>query len=216
MGGQVTPKALVQATVNIFGPGTNGTGFLCPGPFINGINTFWVVSNKHVLEEFDQKKPSILLSQPVYDWCKSLCSLSNTVYPHPDENIDLACVIAYQNEVHLQPLTPDYFAELPSNIPNGSKLTTVGYPKGKSGLHKPLIEDGYLVCDANMEEHRLAIKPIQIEGASGSPVFIRSAGRFFVLGVVERRNDKLDLGIIIKQCYVSELLDSAEKSFKNV
>ena len=167
-------KTLIQATVNIWGPGTNGTGFLYPCPFIDSLNAFLVLSNKHVLEGFDQKKPSILLSQPVNDWCISLRPFSNTVYPHPDESIDLACVIAYQSKnvntigrSHLQPLTSDYFSELPSDISSGSKLTTVGYPEGKSRPHNPLIQDGHLVCDTNMEGHQLAIKPIQLAHSAG-------------------------------------------------
>ena len=217
------PKSLIQTTVNIWGPGTNGTGFLCSCPFIDSINAFLVVSNKHVLEEFDQKKPSILLSQPVNDWCTSLSPFSNTVYTHPDENIDLACVIAYQSKngntigrSHLQPLTSDYFSELPSDISSGSKLTTVGYPGGKSRPHNPLIQDGYLVCDINLKDHHLAIKPHLNIGASGSPVFIERGGRFFVLGVVEKKRQEGNfwVSIIIKQRYVSELLDSATESFK--
>ncbi len=216
------PEALVQATVNIWGPGTNGTGFLCPCPFIDVNNAFLVVSNKHVLEGFNEKNVNILLSQPANECYTSLCPLSNIVYSHPSENIDLACVIAHQSvhvesagRFHLEGLTRDYFSEPTSPIPSGGKLTTVGYPRGKSRPHKPLIQDGHLVCDTNTEKHQLAIKPIQLEGTSGSPVFIQSAGRFFVVGVVERRNDKLGLGIIIKQHYVSELLDFAEESFKS-
>lgn len=212
------PKSLIQATVNIWGSGTNGTGFLCSCPFIDSINAFFVVSNKHVLEEFDQKKPSILLSQPVNDWCASLSPLSNTVYTHPDENIDLACVIAYQskNGNTIQPLTSDYFSELPSDISSGSKLTTVGYPGDKSRPHNPLIQDGYLVCGISLKDHHLAIKPHLNIGASGSPVFIESDGRFFVLGVVQKKRCEgtFWVSIIIKQRYVSELLKYATESFK--
>lgn len=214
-------EVLIHATVNIWGPGIYATGFLCPCPFIDGINAFLVVSNKHILKCFNTKYTNILLSHSAKDWCISLAPFSNTVYSHPDENIDLACVIAFQNvniksveRSHLQPLTPDYFSEPPSDISSGSKLTTIGYPRGKSRPHDPLIQDGHLVCHTNMAEHHLAIKPIQLEGASGSPVFIQSAGRFFVLGVVEGRNDELGLGIIIKQRYVLELLNFAAESFK--
>ena len=36
------PKSLIQATVNIFRPGTNGTGFLCPFPLIDDTDTFFL------------------------------------------------------------------------------------------------------------------------------------------------------------------------------
>ena len=88
----------------------------------------------------------------------------------------------------------------------------------KSSIFEPLIQEEQLVCDINLKDylkdHHLAIKPSLAEGASGSPVFIESDGQFFVLGVVEARNDKLGVSIIIKQRYVSELLDYATERFK--
>lgn len=215
------PKSLIQATVCIsfFG----GTGFLCSFPF-DIPDTFFVVSNKHVLTNFTEKT-SILPNCPPNDYYKtSLRPLSNKVYSHPDENIDLACVVAYQNvhigkpgspeRFHLRPLTRDYFTEPQTPISSGSKLTVVSYPKGESHFLQPLIQEEHLVCDISLNDHHLAIKPSLKEGASGSPVFIESDGQFFVLGVVEGRNDKLGVSIIIKQHCVSELLDYATESFK--
>ena len=142
------PKSLIQATVIIsyFG----GTGFLCTFPF-DSPDTFFVVSNKHVLTNFTEKT-SILFSCPPNDYYKrSLCPLSNKVYSHPDENIDLACVVAYQSihigkpgspeRFHLGALTSDYFTEPQTPISSSSKLTVVGYPKGESLFFEPLIQE---------------------------------------------------------------------------
>lgn len=221
------PKSLIQATVSIsfFG----GTGFLCSFPF-NIPDTFFVVSNKHVLTNFTENT-NISFSCPPNDYYKrSLRPLSNKVYSHPDENIDLACVIASQSthvgkpgspeRFHLQPLTWDYFTEPQTPISSSSKLTVVGYPKGESRFFQPLIQKENLVCALNLNDHHLAIKPSLAKGASGSPVFIESDERFFVLGVVESQgtvkgqDGDFSVSIIIKQRYVSELLDYAAESFK--
>ncbi len=212
------PKSLIQATVNIWGPGNYGTGFLCPAPFIDNLDTFFVVSNKHVLEGFNEKHVSIRLSQPPNECYTSLRPLSNTVYSHPDENIDLACVIAYQNSsVPWEGLTPDYFSELPAIIPNNSKLTTVGYPKCKGFASDPLIQPVHLASDPNVdgeEASDLYIRPMPKEGQSGSPVFIQHSKRFFLLGVVYGHQKNNNVGVIIKQRYVSELLDFTAERFK--
>ena len=218
------PKSLIQATVNIFRSGTNGTGFLCPFPFIDDIDTFFVVSNKHVLEGFNEKNVSIRLSQPTSNCYTSLRPLSNTVYSHPDEEIDLACVIAYQNldvpsvgRFHLEGLTPNYFSELPAVIPNDSKLTVVGYPKSQGFESNPLIQRVHLANDLSVDAEEapyIAIRPMSQEGESGSPVFIQHSERFFLLGVVFAHQKEKKVGVIIKQRYVSELLDFTGESFK--
>ena len=124
------PKKLIQTTVRI----GNGTGFLCSFPF-DSPNTFFVVSNKHVLTNFSKSK-SIMHSCPPNEYYRRpLCPLSNEVYSHPNENIDLACVVAYQSihigkpgspeKFHLCPLTSDYFTEPQTPISSSSKLTVV-------------------------------------------------------------------------------------------
>ena len=187
------PKSLIQTTVKILSG--DGTGCLCSFPFNN--QAFFVVSNKHVLENFTENT-YILPSHPPNDvYRRSLRPFSNEVYSHPDENIDLACVVACQS-IHVeksgsperfpsQPLTSDYFTEPETPISSSSKLTVVGYPKDQSIAFEPLIQEEHLVCDISLKDHHLAIKPHLNIGASGSPVFIESDGRFFVLGVVERK-----------------------------
>ena len=221
------PKSLIQATVIIHYFG--GTGFLCSFPF-DIPDTFFVVSNKHVLENFTEKT-RILPSCPPNDvYKRSLRPLSNKVYSHPNKDIDLACVVASQSihagkpgspeRFHLQPLTWDYFTEPQTPISSSSKLTFVGYPKGESHFYQPLIQEEHLVCDINLNDHHLAIKPSLAKGASGSPVFIERDGRFFVLGVVEGQqtfkgqDGKVSVSIIIKQQHVLELLDYATESLK--
>jgi hypothetical protein len=221
------PKSLIQATVSIgfFG----GTGFLCSFPF-DYPDTFFVVSNKHVLTNFTENT-NISFSCPPNDYYKrSLSPRSSEVYSHPDENIDLACVIASQSihigepgspeRFHLQALTWDYFTEPQTPISSSNKLTVVGYPKGESQFFEPVVQKEHLVCGISLNDHHLAIKPSLAKGASGSPVFIESEGRFFVLGVVESQgtikgqDGDFSVSIIIKQRYVSELLDYATESFK--
>lgn len=218
------PKSLIQATVNIWRPSNYGTGFLCPCTFNDDIDAFFVVSNKHVLEGFDEQNDYIRLSQPIDKCYTSLRPLSNTVYSHPDKKIDLACVIAYQNvnvpsvgRFHLEGLTPDYFSELPDIIPNDSKLTTVGYPKHKRFDSNPLIQRAHLASDLNVDGEEapyIAIRPMSQEGESGSPVFIQRSERFSLLGVVCAQDKKNKVGVIIKQRYVSELLDFAKEASK--
>ena len=106
------PKSLIQATVIIsyFG----GTGFLCSFPF-DSQDTFFVVSNKHVLTSFTENT-RMSFSCPPNDYYKrwSLRPFSNKVYSHPDENIDLACVVA-QQIIHIgKPGSPERFHPRPS------------------------------------------------------------------------------------------------------
>lgn len=221
------PKDHIQAIVNI---GGQGTGFLCSPSFDNP-HLFFVVSNSHVLKSFT-KKTDILLSHPSNDFYKDrrlLDPYTSKVYRHPDENIDLACIVVYQKmhrkpespeQFHVKALTLDYFTELQTPISNNSRLIVVGYPKGESYPYEPLIQEENLVCDIHLKDHHLAIKPSLAKGASGSPVFIERDGRFFVLGVVESQwtvkgqDGDFSVSIIIKQRYVSELLDYATESFK--
>lgn len=137
---------------------------------------------------FDEKNANILLSQPTYDCYTSLRLLSNTVYSHPNEEIDLACLIAYQNlgipsvgPFHLEGLTSNHFSELPKSIPSDSKLTVVGYPKSKSSRFNPLIQRVHLADDLNLDGDAapyIAIRPALEEGASGSPVFVQHLSVF--------------------------------------
>ena len=213
------PEFLIQATVNI--GASTGTGFLC-SPVFNNPCLFFVVSNAHVLKSF-KEETSISLSHPPNDNYKLLRPFSDEVYPHPD-GIDLACVVAYQDihvgepgspdRFHLQPLTSDYFTEPQTSISSSSKLTFVGYPKDNSCSFEPLIQEEHLVCDLDLKDHHFAIKPSLGIGASGGPVFIERDGLFFVLGVVQGKNEALDVSFIIKRRYVSELLDHASECFK--
>ena len=133
------PKSLIQTTVRI----GSGTGFLCYFPF-NSPNTFFVVSNRHVLTNFSKSKFIMHSCPPNEYYRRPLCPFSNEVYSHPNENIDLACVVAYQDRperesrsperFHLCPLTSDYFTEPEAPISSSSKLTVVGYPNGNSIL----------------------------------------------------------------------------------
>ena len=223
------PKSLIQAIINIGGFG--GTGFLCT-PSFNNSDLFFAVSNKHVLENYTENT-DIFLSCPPNDYYKDrrfLRPFQNKVYRHPNKNIDLACVVVYPSidieepgspeQFYLQALTSDYLTKPQTPISSSSKLIVVGYPKDKSNLYEPLVQEEHLVCDINLKNHRLAIKPSLAIGASGSPVFIKSEGQFFVLGVVESqgtvegKDGNCSVSIIIKQRYVSELLDYAAESFK--
>ena len=222
---QVTeiPETLVQATVKITGQDNNGTGFVCSVPFIENDNTYLIVSNKHVLKNFNEKSTSILLSRKIKDIYTHLRPISNEVYSHPNQDIDLACLLTCQNlhvksagKFHLETLTPDYFSEQPNIISSKSELKVIGYPKGKSSYLNPLIQSVNLVNDINVQyefEHHLLIRPSLGEGSSGSPIFIKNSGRFFLFGVVEGKYNNEDLGVIIKQRYVREMIDFVATKF---
>ena len=214
------PETLIQATVKITGQDNNGTGFVCSVPFIEN-DKYLVVSNRHVLENFKKENTSILLSQKIKDCYTRLCPISNEVYSHPNENIDLACLLAYQNlhfeskgKFHLKTLTPDYFSEQSNIISSKSELKVIGYPKSKSSYLNPSIQNVNLVNDITVQyefEHHLLIRPSLEEGSSGSPVFIKNSGRFFLFGVVEGKLNEQDSGVIIKHDYVIELFEFVEK-----
>ena len=133
-------------------------------------------------------------------------------------------MIAYQNvhvpsvgQFHWAGVTPDYFSKLPDIIPNDSKLIVVGYPKSKGFETNPLIQRVHLACDLNVdgeESPYIAIRPMSQEGESGSPVFIQHSERFFLLGVVFGHHKEKKVGVIVKQRYVSELLDFTAESLK--
>ena len=82
-----------------------------------------------------------------------------------------------------------YISELPDIIPSNSKLMVVGYPKSNSSY---FLE----------------------EGTSSSPVFIPGSERFLLLGVVFAQHKEKRVGVIIKQRYVSELLDFTVENFQ--
>lgn len=216
------PETLVQATVKITGQDNNGTGFVCSVPFIED-DKYLIISNRHVLENFKKKNTSIQLSQKIKDTYTYLCPITGKVCFHPNENIDLACLLAYQNlhvksagKFHLKTLTPDYFSEQPDIISSKSELKVIGYPKGKSSYLNPLIQSVNLVNDINVPyefEHHLLIRPSLGEGSSGSPVFIKNSGRFFLFGVVEGKYNDTNLGVIIKQRYVMEMIDFVATKF---
>ena len=216
-------ETLVQATVKITGQDNNGTGFVCSVPFIENNDTYLIISNKHVLKGFNKNSTSILLSRKIKDFYTCLRPISDEVYSHPNENIDLACLLAYQNlhveskgKFHLETLTPDYFSEQPNIISSKSELKVIGYPKGNSSCLNPLIQSVNLVNEVDIQyecEHHLLIRPSLGEGSSGSPVFIKNSGRFFLFGVVEGKYNNADLGVIIKQRYVMKMIDFVATKF---
>ena len=156
--------------------------------------------------------------------------LANNYYPHPQSDVDLACVDvsrlthtdAYTVSIRQDFLTPiDY-----STTFLGSEVLFAGFPNNfydkKNNL--PLVRRGILASMPNVDfqgKGNVVIEALVFEGSSGSPVFVDRGTQWGLLGVLSDTweghipsGDRalLGFGLVIKQRLVQELIDEAAKA----
>ncbi|MGZ8215335.1 MAG: S1 family peptidase [Methylosarcina sp.] len=159
---------------------------------------------------------------------------STIYYPHPDDDVDLACVnisgisdsnIYFKNlhDAFLEPI--DLGA-----IPPGSDVIFIGYPENRFDVkhNLPIIRKGSIASVPSVDFNgrpQIVIDAQVFQGSSGSPVFVATGGHYRLLGVVSETMIRhaqlqtisvghaslavqqiLGLGIVIKQSKVVELI----------
>lgn len=165
----------------------------------------------------------------------------NIYFAHPNPGVDLACLdvtgIKYTDAFYkhlsdtlLKPIDYD-------KIALGSAVIFVGYPKGYYDVvnNLPLIRSGSIASMPSVEfngKGQIVIDAQIFPGSSGSPVFVAWDGWYSLLGVVSQAvihnselqilptsmprvgvQQVLELGLVIKQRHVRELINYAVKEF---
>jgi hypothetical protein len=237
----LTARVLVQLSNN---SASIGTGFLYVRPLPNHTDrsVILLVSNKHVFSDVTGKlqisfNSKLSNGEPDYGNIHNFeqDNFSTIYYPHPDVDVDLACVNisnisshnVYFKNLHdsfLQPLNYE-------SIPPGTDVIFVGYPENRYDVKNnlPLIRKGSIASVPQVEFNgrpQIVIDAQVFQGSSGSPVFVVTEGHYKLLGVVSEtmiRHSQLQtipavhstlavqqilgLGIVIKQPKVIELID---------
>lgn len=228
------------------GDSSIGSGFLCqlPIPQHSDRAAILLISNKHV---FGDPAGNIKISfnaklsngDPDHGNIKTFyqSDFAALYYPHPDEDVDLACinVSAIENtSVYYKTLHSSFLSPIaPEAIPPGSDVIFIGYPENRFDQQNnlPIIRKGSIASlpgiDFNGKPH-IIIDAQVFQGSSGSPVFVAVSGHYVLLGCVSATMIRhaqlqtlpasdgalavqqiLGLGIVIKQSKVIELIDLA-------
>lgn len=195
-----------------------------------------LISNRHVLGDGSGKVIITLNSRKndgSPDHGKTLSfvfegnTLADNYYPHPRDVVDLACV-----DVSMLTHTKAYTASISQGFLEkidyaktflGSEVLFAGFPANfyDKRNNLPLLRRGILASMPNVDfqgEGSVVIEALVFEGSSGSPVFVDSGDRWVLLGVLSQTweghipsGDRalLGFGLVIKQRFVKELVDSA-------
>lgn len=227
-----------------------GTGFLYEAHLNDGTNrsiTF-VVSNKHVFENplgtlqihINRKN---IEGGPDYGniYTFEARNFSSLYFPHPDEEVDLACVnvsdITHRN-VFIRNLDEKFISKFDaSKVLVSSDVIFVGYPYDRYDVRNnlPIVRKGSIASLPSLNfngKSQILIDAQVFEGSSGSPVFTVIDDKYYLLGVVSQTMIRhsmlqtlqanysnmgvkqiLGLGIVIKQINVRELIDFAVSEF---
>jgi hypothetical protein len=226
-----------------------GTGFLYVASLNDGSDRSitLLISNKHV---FGDPRSTIMLnfnkkdenSEPLLGDIDTIeqPDFSGLYYPHPDPNVDLACINVsaithrdiYFKNVHSGFMSNVNFADV---FP-GMDVWFVGYPANRFDTkhNLPILRRGHIASIPETDFNgvsQFVIDAHVYQGSSGSPVFAIINGIFKLLGVVTQtmiRHEKLQavtsatgfgveqtigLGLVLKYTLVEELIASAVDSF---
>ncbi|MCG8431292.1 MAG: serine protease [Candidatus Omnitrophica bacterium] len=225
------------------GDSSIGTGFLHKEalPSKPDKSVILLVSNKHV---FSDPTGNIQISfkvksnkeEPVYDKLEHFCAndFSTIYHPHPDEDVDLACVNISridERNIFYKYIYDSFLEPIDFNrTPPGTDVIFVGYPENRyDTIHNlPIIRKGSIASVPSVDYNgrpQIVIDAQVFNGSSGSPVFVSIGGQYRLLGVVSEtmiRNAQLQtitpgkssefiqqilgLGLVIKQSKVLELI----------
>ena len=249
--------AYVTARISIQNPpgsvkSAHGTGFFYRSNFTlndgSPSSRLLLISNRHVFVD-STRKMTIAVNKkkddgsPDFGNAASITfhGFSDLYYPHPDQNVDLACVdvtpladMRVEGKplyiMHLDDkfLTPINYGK----VALGSDVLFVGYPSDfyDTRNNLPLARKGSLSSIPNVDfegKGELVIDAEVFGGSSGSPVFTHWENNYSLLGVLSRSVDRTErlvggtiaievkehigLGIIVKQRRVQELIDYTSK-----
>jgi len=211
---------------NIIG---RGTGFLILAPLKStpGKSLVLLVSNKHVFEvstsisinyHTGDKQRNPLLGAFI---TQNIGDISNVYYPHPDNEIDLACVNV---SVDFDTMHPQIYGRLikteilstfnESFLNIGQRIYYVGYPEGRFDItnNLPILRTGSIASHPSVDfngKQQFLIDSNVFKGSSGSPVFlnVRDAGSSDGLEVYGF--DNLLLGVITEtMTYYNEVVSA--------
>lgn len=192
----------IQPTDNNKNPLSVGTGFFVKADLDSkrGKSIVLLISNKHVFEGSNSfvvnfHKKSIDGSPVLGSILR--CEVSDRApiyYPHPVDEIDLACVnfsLVFENlhsEIYWRNLELDFFADFTEDyLDIGQRIYFVGYPDGRYDVANklPILRNGYIashpLTDYNGQKQFL-IDAHVFQGSSGSPVFINLRDVIYIDG----------------------------------
>lgn len=242
------PYLAVRISVELPGrPETSiGTGFLYKASISDETKStvILLISNKHVFADprgilrihfnkiTDEGEPDY---GNIHEFVGS--DFSQLYYPHPNSDVDLACVnvsaISHE-DVFFRNLHRKFLDEFDSSrLKVGSDVLFVGYPEDRYDVSNnlPIIRKGSVASLPALDfngKPQIIIDAQVFPGSSGSPVFTNIGGNMVLLGVVSETMIKhsqletisttlpivgvqqiLGLGIVIKQRVVLELIEHA-------
>lgn len=227
-----------------------GTGFFYKASLKDESNRSLtlLISNKHVFKDA-RGKLLIGLNRKKEDGSPAFGNVhtfqqngfSNNYYPHPDEDVDLACINASaisHSDAFYKNLHDEFLRDIQyEKVVPGRGVLFVGYPEGRFDVinNLPLIRNGAIASLPSIDFNgrgQIVIDAQVFQGSSGSPVFVEYDGNYHLLGVITEtmiRHSKLQaipanlpqlgvqqilgLGIVIKQRHVKELIDYTVEEF---
>ena len=203
-----------------------------------------LISNKHVFAD-PMRKMTIKVNKTKADGSPDFGNVASITfpgftdryYPHPDPDVDLACVdvtplLAFRVEgkpLYIKSLGDEFLTPINyEKVAPGSDVLFIGYPNDFYDTlnNLPLVRKGSLSSIPSVDfegKGELVIDAEVFEGSSGSPVFIHWDNKYRLLGVLARSverterlggrkisivvNEHMGLGIVVKQRHVQELID---------
>ena len=252
--------AYVTARISIRNPlgsvkPAHGTGFFYRSNFTlndgSPDSRLLLISNRHVFAD-PTRKMIIKVNKKKDDGSPDFGNVASIAfhgfaeryYPHPDQNVDLACVdvtLLAHMRVEGKPLYIKHLDDkflTPINyekVAPGSDVLFVGYPNNfyDTRNNLPLARKGSLSSIPSVDfegKGELVIDAEVFGGSSGSPVFIDWDNKYRLLGVLARSVERtkrgggrtiaievkehIGLGIIVKQRHVQELIDYTSKMIR--
>lgn len=208
-----------------------------------------LVSNKHVFQNpsgalsltMTKRKPNT--DQPWIGQTRlfSFTTFQNNYFPHPDPQVDLACmnVSQYADEalgLHLRTIGESMCCQFTEeDLRPGLEAWFIGYPDGRFDVvnNLPLLRRGYVSSMPKVDydgKQQFVIDAPVYPGSSGSPVFSVLGGHFTLLGIVSQTMVKhgrlttmptadqalgvqqvLGLGLVIKSTALTSLVHAASE-----
>lgn len=207
-------------------------------------------SNKHVFGD-TQKNISILFHKAQEDGTPDLTNtitltqkdFDQTYYPHPNPDIDLACInisFMYNNpsfKIFSKSIEQSMLANYEEKeLLPGKDVWFIGYPENRyDSVHNlPILRKGFIGSIPTLDfdgKREIIIDAPVFPGSSGSPVFTTLDGMYKLIGVLSKAYAKnepvkpiskktnkgvtqfISLGVVIKVGLINELIDEILKKF---
>lgn len=193
---------LIYSTVRIICRNTSsvsyGTGFFMRQDFPNGDNINAIVTNNHVVRDYDRAEITLagVHSDGTPDDFNhvtiSISDLPHKIISHPDQNIDI-CLLFVNTEIEESKASgkPVYYRAIGTGMTllpeDFNSLTSIedvimiGYPNGIIDTYnnKPVVRKGITATSLKLDYDGTPDFVIDIScffGSSGSPVFLRKEG----------------------------------------